>query len=277
MSIVQGFIGRFRSSDGDFRDNVSAAFSFLVNSLKFKTLNFNSRPNTIRISPGIKLNIHEKSYFPFRFFTDFDEVMVEEMQAFLRLTKTSRCFIDIGAHYGIFSLAFASRNNATAYAFEPSPSAYEMLHYNAQQNPNCRISTFPDAISSDNEKITLHLDVADHLVISKKNNGVSVEVNGIKLDDFVKEENIKPDVIKVDVEGYELEVLKGGKEVLSEYSPLIFLEIHPKELMENGQAVKQVTGFLSDLGYQFFDHNNSLVNSAILDRATRVSRVICRK
>jgi hypothetical protein len=53
-----------------------------------------------------------------------------------------------------------------------------------------------------------------------------VQVRAIRLDDLAREEGIRPDVLKIDVEGAELWVLQGAREILREARPLILLELH---------------------------------------------------
>lgn len=70
------------------------------------------------------------------------------------------------------------------------------------------------------------------------------------LDDFCKDNQFFPDVIKIDVEGSELQVLKGAQTILKESNPSIFLSVHPSHLEAMGQSVKDIEEFLNKLGYQ---------------------------
>lgn len=83
-----------------------------------------------------------------------------------------------------------------------------------------------------------------------------------KLDDIIQEENLeKPDFIKVDVEGYEFNVLLGGEKVIRESLPILFIEIIYS--LKNGfvnKNYKQTLGFIRNLGYKVFClDNNKLI------------------
>ncbi len=263
-------------TQGTFIHRVESTRKFFVNAVKFKIYNFRTKGNELRLNHRIKLNVHEKAYYAFRYFTDFDNEMVEEFESFLELTKLCHCFIDVGAHYGIFSLSFSQRPDSTAYALEPSPTAFEILEHHVTANPSSSVRAYSIAASSSDRNINMVPDSSDHLIVSEQGN-LGVSIDAITLDDFVLNQKISPDVIKIDVEGYELDVLKGAKQILVDLSPLIFLEIHPDALVKNGASVEEVISLLNDLGYKFFGSRGGKIDKGALSKLTKIIRVVCRK
>jgi len=69
------------------------------------------------------------------------------------------------------------------------------------------------------------------------------------IDDFAVESGVVPEIIEVDVEGAELLVLKGAVEVLTTYSPIIFLSVHRWQIKKWGYSVGDLRKIIEILGY----------------------------
>jgi len=152
---------------------------------------------------------------------------------------------DIGAHVGLYTLISSSRvqPGGHVYAFEPLPRNLQYLRRHIELNhlSNC---TVVDAAVSDSTGLrrfdpTVH-DSAGHF-----SSDGAVSVQSIGLDDFFsKGRGIRPpNAIKVNAEGAEMEVLLGGRGIIKEYSPLIFLSTHSPEIHA------QCSEFLTSTGY----------------------------
>ena len=79
-----------------------------------------------------------------------------------------------------------------------------------------------------------------------------ISIQTITLDTFCREARVKPKLIKIDVEGAELLVLRGAGNLLSESYPTIILAVHPYWL-PSGQSPAQIAEFLSAYGYTAFN------------------------
>ncbi|MFW9873607.1 MAG: FkbM family methyltransferase, partial [Candidatus Thorarchaeota archaeon] len=87
---------------------------------------------------------------------------------------------------------------------------------------------------------------ASSVAEGKLDNIGTQSVKTISLDNFIEKRKIKPDLLKIDVEGAELKVLKGVENYLFEHKPLIVIETH-------GELIKdQCFNFLNKLGYTNF-------------------------
>ena len=72
-----------------------------------------------------------------------------------------------------------------------------------------------------------------------------------------------PDVIKIDVEGSELNVLQGAKNILTQYKPIIFLSVHPEHLKILGQKTIEINNFLEKHEYKIYYTDESIVNNEL--------------
>jgi FkbM family methyltransferase len=147
--------------------------------------------------------------------------------------------LDIGAQYGDYALLWAKRNGARVYAIEALSSNYKEM--------------FEDFALNMAVVIPIRAFVGNGLNVRYKNFGnmaekteeVNTEVEKtITIDDFVKEKDIRPDFIKIDVEGFEYEVLQGMIETLKKFKPKIIMETHSSELR------RKCHKFLTDIGYE---------------------------
>ena len=88
-----------------------------------------------------------------------------------------------------------------------------------------------------------------------------------RLDDFILAENLKKvDFLKLDVDGYELDVLSSGENFLKNNKPVIFIEIAPYLYPEFGYNCKELVSFIQKLNYNFYDEN--------LNKIIKISDVI---
>ena len=137
-------------------------------------------------------------------------------------------FFDIGANLGFYSLITANcGNNVKVYAFEPHPYTYSLLQNNVRANHAVeKISCFQYAFGDRNETVLFQDSPGDpenHVLDDGYSSGKAIEVNVCRGDNFCQQSGITPQVIKIDVEGYENHVLEGFSTILKEVQ-LIFVE-----------------------------------------------------
>lgn len=234
------------------------------------------------ISPGVAFRIYKNTRVCFDFFTDkTKEIEVYyETQSFLKIARTKRCLLDIGAHYGAFSLAFTCNDpDKKAFAIEPSPKPFCILKAHAGLNPGCDIKPFRVAMGSSNGRLQMKYEW-EHLVASSKNDSPQdcYSIKAVKLDDFVKDNNISPDLIKIDVEGAEFFVLQGGAQYLKSHDPVICLEVHAKWLEKLGITTGQLVDLLDSFGYKVYDLRFDPIKDAGIALSDKPNcRVVCSK
>ncbi len=189
----------------------------------------------------------------------FNEVFIGESYNFIT-TKPSPVIIDCGANVG-FSVLFFKRlyPQAIIHAFEPNPNSYKYLEKNVSQNALTNTTTYNLALSDKEETISFYVNGEDlgTLVGSiKKERGGDTElkVKAIKLSHFIKNLNAEIDMLKIDVEGAEINIIDElcdaqGLDKVKE----IIIEYHHKIKGEKGN----LSGFLAKLEKQGFDYNIS--------------------
>lgn len=170
---------------------------------------------------------------------------LDNQRFFAAHLKPGDVVYDVGAHVGLYTLISSSivRAGGHVYAFEPLCRNLEYLrrHIDLNHLSNC---TVVDAAVSDSTGVrrfdpTVH-DSAGHF-----SSDGSVSVRAISLDDFFFKENgtRPPKAIKINAEGAEMEVLQGGRQLIAEYAPSIFLSTH------SPQIHVQCSEFLMAAGY----------------------------
>ncbi len=176
----------------------------------------------------------------------------EATRAIASTVKEGMTVIDIGAHIGYYTLLFAKCVGASGhvFSFEPLPGNFELLRKNVQLNHLTQVQTLNQAVFSCAGEITLSVpddqpNSGDGSVCLDK--GVQqFRVNAVSLDAFCEEFLIRPDILKMDVEGAEYEVLRGGKVIINKIRPKLFIELHH---FDGYLAAHPVPDLLSGWGY----------------------------
>lgn len=147
--------------------------------------------------------------------------------------------IDVGAHIGIYSI-YVSEYAERVIAIEPETINFNHLITNIQSKGN--IYPFKIALGDENRKIKLFLHTSlGHSLLFPSNQFEEILVR--KLDDVIEELELrKVDLIKIDTEGYELQVLKGAEKTIRKFKPkLVFDANHyEKEMQEIISYLKKV-------------------------------------
>ncbi len=81
-------------------------------------------------------------------------------------------------------------------------------------------------------------------------NASAVAIEITTIDAFCTVRKIRPTLIKIDIEGFELHALRGAKRTLIQHRPVVVVEMHPMNWSEIGVSGEQVTGFLNDVSYR---------------------------
>ncbi len=176
----------------------------------------------------------------------------ETLPVILDHIRRARCFVDVGANCGIYSVMGCRINpGVRVVAVEPVPKICAALAHNVTQNDlESRVTVLNVALGDTNGVVSFH-EAEDSTMGSLALDGYHgqkgrvIQVKCRTLDSIVDDLHIEPDFLKIDVEGFEHVVLSGASRTLTRFHPRIVLEANPGD---PGAAMTQI---LSQHGYGF--------------------------
>lgn len=188
-----------------------------------------------------------------------DPVGIREFDAFANAARRCTSLLDIGGHKGLFSGLFCAVNPQNrAFCFEPSPALAESARALAVLNGfSDRFHVLERAMGEKSGSSTMLVDpVGGFVQVERFANTMWGEPREIRLevesvDDFCRDQKVTPALLKIDVEGYEHEVLLGAAQTLARLRPWVFLELHLHYLEARGIAVSETLRLLTDQRYRF--------------------------
>lgn len=167
---------------------------------------------------------------------------------------------DIGANVGFFTIIGAKLVGPTGhvYAFEPVPENAAAVHHNASLNNLTQVTVLHRAVSD--------RDGSGELLLAHYSGGSAlstvdtpppdlravIKVDVVAIDSLVSRQAIlPPTVVKIDVEGAEINVLRGMAQTMNDHKPLIIYEIDDDDEVSFNQKLEACAAFLTRNGYSF--------------------------
>jgi FkbM family methyltransferase len=245
-----------------------------------RRLNAGAAPDEIVLRPGLHLTIDPQARESFEWFCFRSPEMVRELDGFLARSAGCRRLLDVGACHGLFALAFTQgRPDAAALAVEPSPLAWEILEANVRRNPGAHVTPVQTAVGAAPGILRMsyswhHLEAAPETSETPETPGM-LSIPLRTLDSLRDEQAFRPDVMKIDVEGYEIAVLRGAGRILSEDRPILFLEVHPQRIQELGGAMRELGDLLGGHGYRVFDLRGAPLSEREIAGLDATARLYC--
>ena len=179
--------------------------------------------------------------------------------------------VDVGAHKGgyLYWLQKMVGQQGQCFAFEPQIQLFERLSLAFGRMQNVQLEHL--ALSDKPGKMTLHIPESTSgsspgaTLEMRDDNTTDTEVTVTTLDDYFLPKKIYPNLIKIDVEGHELALLKGGQNLLGNHHPILMIEIENRHL--NMGTCQDVIAYVENLGYKswFYNHTNELVSAKYFD------------
>jgi FkbM family methyltransferase len=165
--------------------------------------------------------------------------------------------LDIGANVGALTLAMARRIGPAGrvYAFEPGPLTYPRLARNVELNASIRGRVVPLQLGVADRAGTLYWnEEPDNRGNATLLHGSGAPVDVVSIDDFFADKPLPQlSFVKIDVEGMEYEVLRGGRSTWLAHRPLIYFEtLRDFESARGLPLFEQIEAFLRSLGYSLF-------------------------
>ena len=140
------------------------------------------------------------------------------------------CFVlDIGANFGFLSLVWARsicKNKGHVFAFEPNPDVYKSFLKSINKNELTSIITAEHcAVGSEDKTIPLYLSDTTSNALKTDASNKTVSIDMITIDTYFQNKNLtKCDLIKIDVDGIELDILKGSICTIEKLKPIFIVE-----------------------------------------------------
>jgi len=210
----------------------------------------------LRMRSGILINADTSDFIQREVFikSEFEPEVENVLRAFLRPGDT---FVDVGANIGIFSLLAAQivGPRGRVIAFEPVPITLEKLRANILLNNLQNITVVPVALSDETRRGFIHLDGENNSGASSfRKSRNSRECVDVAIDTFDRyaEAHLAtaPRLIKIDVEGAEVRVLRGMQQLLASTDrPPIVLEVSEGSLLKLGSSKEELFEIASAHGY----------------------------
>ena len=184
---------------------------------------------------------------------------IEERRSFATLIGKfqPKVFWDVGANIGFYSLIFLHHtSNGIVLAFEPDQRNLDLLRNTVRRNAIDTLRIVPLAVDKQSGEATFFLDditgasgslVPENHFISEQYGQVPLQTNvrTTTLDEQLHR-SPRPDIIKIDVEGADLAVLQGGRQMLETCLPIVLYEATQRKF-------PQTRDLLQSIGYQVFN------------------------
>ena len=167
-----------------------------------------------------------------------------KLRHFVAHVKPGNTVWDIGANVGLYAVASAraAGSTGTVVAFEPIPLNLDFLRRHKDLNRLDNLTVVEAAVFD--RSGALHMQFGDSPSEFHVSDEGAIEVDAIDLDTWSRASaGGAPDIVKIDVEGAEAAVLRGGHDVFSRHRPLVYLALHGDEPRERCQAMLQSWGY----------------------------------
>lgn len=161
-----------------------------------------------------------------------------ELSIFSRLLSPDMTVLDIGANIGIYTIPASHivGKRGHIYSFEPVPENFDLLTRNVALNNLKNVTLINNAIGSKPGKVKMSIvkdSLATHHITKGSKDGLEVDV--ITIDNFVKKNKLKVDVVKMDIEGYEGFAIDGAANLLKRKNLILITEFSADFIQRSGK------------------------------------------
>ena len=181
---------------------------------------------------------------------------LDKQVLFSKYIKSGMTVYDVGANVGYYSLlaSLVIGMEGKVFSFEPLPENISYLKKHIELNNLKNVKVIDRAVNDKFSK--LRFTFGDNRSAGHISNEGEIEIETTSLDEFIKEGNPLPDLIKMDIEGAEYDALVGAKELVKTKKPVIFLATHSNEL--RAKCLK----LLTDHGYTISSIDNKPIEES---------------
>lgn len=187
----------------------------------------------------------------------YGQFEVFERRLFASLVREGDTVFDVGANFGLYSvIASAHLRSGSLHAFEPNPDLFPILKANLERRPFGHLKAHQLAIGATRGNVPFHcaIDSAFSSIVETGRMATerTVMVPMTTIETFMEEQGIpRVDVMKIDVEGFEPEVLQGARRLLARPdAPIVLIEIAHANLQPRKMTQETVLEELGRHGYE---------------------------
>ena len=232
--------------------------------------------NLLNGNKGIRRTINRFTIrFPAEWSRFYEHNYEKENYEFLRrIVKPGMHIVDVGAHLGLFSVACSQLAGPSAkiVSFEPTPGTYSVLTKTLELNHCDNVTPVQGAISDKEGEAVFYVSTiggcnSNSLVKNKIESKLNEHtVTLFTIDQVVEKYSLTPGLLKIDAEGAELDVLKGGRNTLQKFKPILILGLHPTFINQKGDTLEGIWDRLSEAGYEIRENEKTLIKSDFCGR-----------
>jgi FkbM family methyltransferase len=197
-----------------------------------------------------------------RAFFDYWGQDIGDLRVLWRILRPGYTFLDVGAYHGIYSVVAGKRvtNLGQVIAFEPSPRERGRLRLHLRWNGTRWARVEPFAVGARASETSFFQVVSGDPTRNglkppaTEDSVAKITVKTISLDQYITETGLqRVDVMKLDVEGGELEVLQGATDMFNRFRPILICEVLDETTKVWGYKAREIILLLSGAGYLWFE------------------------
>lgn len=240
------------------------------------------RVDTVELVNGIRVRCHPLCTSEFGVFTH-DKAQRDEMIEFIQHCTPGMQLLDVGSHWGVFTLATLQVGGPSArtLCIEASAAAADVLQKNLVLNGVADRVILERAAAGSLEgtlkMLTTGAGGADFVVVPTEPRSDTVEIRQVTVDSVCESKAFTPTHFKMDIEGFEEEGLLGSEKTLRNGHATLFLELHGDQIRARGKDPLAVLGLVKDFGYTKLFLNGKPVNPFDLANEGFNARLRCEK
>lgn len=195
---------------------------------------------------------------------------LDVIQRFVDEIKEDSVILDVGANTGTFSLVAKLYPNTKWHSFEPDPFNFSLLKENIEINDIKNITLYEEALSDSVGECILKIcpthrglnTIGKNVKRFSEDESVDYPVKSNTIDNLFIDTRI--DLIKIDTEGAEYDIIKGGIETIKKYKPKILLEYNAGNMSQCGHTPEKLNSLIQEIGYNpfWFDNGENLFISS---------------
>jgi FkbM family methyltransferase len=221
-----------------------------------RKLTLGNSPRLFRLSKNTHAYLDPSDYVQCMMF--YGRYSREILEVFRRFARRDDTVVDVGAHVGYFTLFLAELvgSNGHVYSFEPDPRARSFLTKSVCGNGMDWIDVSPLALATGRGSVKFFL--AKGLGSSSAIKGVQqldaeeITIQTVSLDELVDQGQVLGHIrlVKIDIEGYELDAIRGMTKVLRKHRPIMVVEVNEEMLSARGESPASLLALLTSLDYR---------------------------